>query len=65
VPTVGLDLKLCPIHKNRAKINQDEKHEEGSVAPNGGKSLTLQQIMETMRTLQETVAASRLDQERI
>jgi len=38
---------------------------QGSVAPNGGESLTLQQIMETMHVFQETVAASRLDQERI
>jgi len=38
---------------------------QGSVAPNGGESLTLQQIMETMRALQLTVVASRLDQERI
>jgi len=38
---------------------------QGSVAPNGGESLTLQQIMETMQALQETVAASRANQERI
>jgi len=38
---------------------------QGSIAPNGGESLTLQQIMETMLALQETVAASRADQERI
>jgi len=38
---------------------------QGSVAPNGGESITMQQIMETMRALQETVATSRLDQERI
>jgi len=38
---------------------------QGSVAPNGGKSLTLQQIMETMQALQEAVVASRADQERI
>ena len=37
----------------------------GSVALNGGKSLTLQQIMETMQALQETMAISRADQERI
>jgi len=36
-----------------------------SVAPNEGKSLTLQQIMETMQALKEEVAASRADQERI
>jgi len=38
---------------------------QGSVAPNGGKSLTLQQIMEMMQALQEMVAASKADQERI
>jgi len=38
---------------------------QGSVAPSGGESLTLQQIMETMQALQETVVASRADQERI
>jgi len=32
-----------------------------SVAPNGGESLTLQQIMEMMQALQEVVAASRAD----
>jgi len=38
---------------------------QGSVAPNGGESITMQQIMEMMRAFQETVAVSRLDQERI
>jgi len=38
---------------------------QGSVAPNEGESLTLQQIMETMQALQETVVASKADQERI
>jgi len=38
---------------------------QGSVAPNGGESLTLQQIMETMQALQETVVASIVDEERI
>jgi len=38
---------------------------QGSVVPNGGESLTLQHIVETMQALQETVAASRADQERI
>jgi len=38
---------------------------QGSVVPNGGESLTLQQIVETMQALQETVAASRANQERI
>jgi len=38
---------------------------QGSVAPNGGETLTLQQIMDMMQTLQEQVVASRADQERI
>jgi len=38
---------------------------QGSGTPNGGESITMQQIMGTMRALQETVAASRMDQERI
>jgi len=38
---------------------------QGSVAPNGGESLTLQQIMEMMQALQEEVVASRANQERI
>jgi len=38
---------------------------QGSVKPNGGENITMQQIMETMRALQETVATSRMDQERI
>ena len=38
---------------------------QGSVAPNGGENIILQQIMETMHALQETVAASKMDQERI
>jgi len=36
---------------------------QGSVALNGGERFTMQQITETMRALQETVAASRMDQE--
>jgi len=38
---------------------------QGSIAPNGGESLTLQHIMETIQALQEAVAASRANQERI
>jgi len=38
---------------------------QGSVAPNGGENITMHQIMEMMRALQETVAASRIDQEHI
>jgi len=33
--------------------------------PNGGEALTLQQVMEMMRALQEEVATSRTNQERI
>jgi len=38
---------------------------QGSISPNGGESLTLQQVMETMQALQEEVAVSRANQERI
>jgi len=38
---------------------------QGSVSLNGGESLTLQHIMKMIQALQETVAASRADQERI
>ena len=38
---------------------------QGFVAPTRGKTLTLQQIMETMQALQEMVATSIADQERI
>jgi len=38
---------------------------QGSVPPNGGEGLTLQQVMEIMQGLQEAMAASRADQERI
>ena len=38
---------------------------KGPVAPNGGEGLTLQQVMEAMRALQEEMAASRANQERI
>jgi len=38
---------------------------QGPVAPNGGESLTLQQVMETMEALQEKVVASRANQERL
>jgi len=38
---------------------------QGSVAPNGAESISMRQIIKTMCALQETVAVSRLDQERI
>jgi len=38
---------------------------QGPVAPNGGEGLTLQQVIETMRALQEEMAVSRANQERI
>jgi len=38
---------------------------QGSVEPNGGENITMQQILGTMRALQKTVATSRMDQERI
>ena len=45
------------------KIKKIRNTRQGSFAPNGGESLTLQQIMDTMQALQEEVAASRADQE--
>jgi len=38
---------------------------QGPVAPNGGEGITLQQVMEAMRTFQDEIAASRENQERI
>jgi len=38
---------------------------QGPAAPNGGEGLTLQQVMEMMRALQEEMVASRANQERI
>jgi len=38
---------------------------QGSAAPIGGEGLTLQQVMEMMQGLQEAMAATRTDQERI
>jgi len=37
---------------------------QGSVVAEGGKNVTLQQMMETIRAFQEAVAASRVDQDR-
>jgi len=34
---------------------------QGSAAPSGGDNVTMKQIIETMRALQEAVAASRVD----
>jgi len=61
---VGHDTKHCPTSKNQEDPG-DEKYEQGPVAPNGGEGLTLQQVMEAMRALQEEMAASRANQERI
>jgi len=38
---------------------------QGPAAPNGGEGLTLQQVMEMMRALQEEGVVSRANQERI
>jgi len=38
---------------------------QSSTAPVGSEGLTLQQVMEIMQGLQEVMAASRADQERI
>jgi len=40
------------------------KTRQGSVAPEGGDNVTMQQLMETIRALQQAVAASRVDQDR-
>jgi len=37
---------------------------QGSVVPEGGDNVTMQQLMETIRALQQAVAASRVDQDR-
>ena len=47
------------------QIQEMRSTRQGPVAPNGGESLTLQQVMKMMRALQEEMAASRANQERI
>ena len=47
------------------KIQEMRSTRQGPVAPNGGEGLTLQQVMETMRALQEEMVVSRANQERI
>jgi len=37
---------------------------QGSAAPSGGDNVTMQQLMDTIRALQEAVASSRVDQDR-
>jgi len=39
--------------------------QQGPFGQEGGETFTLQQLMETVHTLQERVAASKADQERI
>ena len=48
-----------------ARTKKMRSTRQGHVTPNGGESLTLQQVMETMQALQEEVAESRANQERI
>ena len=58
-PLLALDdWPPCPLEL-------DLHHDARTVAPNGNESITMQQIMETMRALQEMVATSRIDQELI
>ena len=47
------------------QIQEMRSTRQGLVEPNGGKGLTLQQVMETMQALQDEVAASITNQERI
>jgi len=47
----------------RATINKRSTR-QGSAAPAGGDNVTMQQLMETIRALQDAVAASRVDQDR-
>jgi len=44
---------------------KNEEYKESSTAPTGSEGLTLQQVMEMMQGLQEAMAASRAEQERI
>ena len=60
-PTWGTIQNTVPLARTR-KIQEMRSTRKGPVAPNGGEALTLQQVMETMRALQEEMAASRANQ---
>jgi len=63
-PPCGTIQNTVPPARTR-KIQEMRSTRQGPVAPNGGEGLTLQQVMETMRALQEEMVASRANQERI
>ena len=54
-----------PVTSIEKRSSNMRNTRQGFDAPNRVENITMQQIMETMRALQETVAASRMDQERI
>jgi len=64
VPAVRHDTKHCPTSKNQ-EDRGDEKYKAGTCCTTGGLGLTLQQAKGTMRALQDEMAASRANQERI
>ena len=57
-PPWGTIQNIVPLARTR-QIQEMRSTREGLVAPNGGEDLTLQQVMETMRALQEEMVASR------
>jgi len=61
---VGHDTNTIAPARTK-KIQEMRSTRQGPAAPNGGEGLTLQQVMEMMRALQEEVAVSRANQERI
>ena len=63
-PPWGTIQNIVPPARTK-QIQEMRSTRQGPVAPDGGEGLTLQQVMETMRALQEEMAASRANQERI
>jgi len=63
-PPWGPIQNIVPPARTR-EIQEMRSTRQGPVAPNGGEGLTLQQVIETMRALQEEMAVSRANQERI
>ena len=61
-PPWGTIQNIVPPPRTR-KIQEMRSTRQGPVAPNGGEGLTLQQVVETMRALQEEMVASRANQE--
>jgi len=64
-PPWGTIKIFVPFKSIKRRFVNMRNTRQGSVAPNGGESITMQQIMETMHALQETVATSIMDQKRI